>query len=78
MYILNDTLNQFALFSTNKGCFSVAGYGTGKGKSYEGSISFSKIDESNKILSGTFWFNIKTDYCDTLKITDGRFDIRYY
>jgi hypothetical protein len=55
-----------------------AGYGVGRGKSFQGELKLSKVDVSNKIISGTFWFNIKTDFCDTLKITDGRFDIKYY
>ncbi len=78
-FMLNDTTRRFAKFSTNKPCFlNASGYGIGYGKNYTGELSLTKVDTVNKILSGTFWFNIKTDYCDTLKITDGRFDIRYY
>ncbi len=47
-----------------------------------GTITFTKIDLINKILSGRF-NNIKIpiDNCtsiDTLNITDGRFDLHYY
>jgi len=78
-YLLNDTSRYFAEFSTNKPCFiNSSGFGVGSGKSYNGQVSLTKVDTVQKILSGTFWFNIKTDFCDTLKITDGRFDIRYY
>jgi len=47
-----------------------------------GTITFTKIDLINKILSGRF-NNIKipVDNCisiDTLNITDGRFDLHYY
>lgn len=79
LFSLDDSLSRYVLFSTNKQCFNSAeGLGIGKGKSYNGEIILTKDDKINKILSGTFWFNIKTDYCDTLKITDGRFDIKYY
>jgi hypothetical protein len=38
---------------------------------------FSKIDRTNYILSGTFEFSAVTENCDTVKITDGRFDVHY-
>lgn len=77
-YRLSDTLKLYSEFVTNKNCFlNSGGLGVGKGKSFDGELNVTKIDRINKILSGTFWFNIKTDYCDTLKITDGRFDIKY-
>ena len=44
---------------------------------YEGSIIFSKIDRTNFIVSGTFEFSTVTVGCDTVRITDGRFDIQY-
>lgn len=79
VYRLNDTLKYYAEFVTNKKCFSnTRGLDVGNGKCYDGEINFTKIDKTNKILSGTFWFNIDTDYCNTLKITDGRFDIKYH
>ncbi|MBK0383654.1 hypothetical protein I5M32_11860 [Pedobacter sp. SD-b] len=77
-YQLIDTIN-YAEYATNKNCFKISqGYGVGSAKSTDGQIIFTKVDTQKKILSGTFWFNIPTDYCDTLHITDGRFDIRYY
>jgi hypothetical protein len=79
VYTLSDTINQYAKFTTNNSCFEVTGgSGIGRGKSYNGVLTLTKVDNTNKILSGNFWFNIKTDYCDTIKVTNGRFDIRYY
>ena len=77
---LNDTINNFAEFHTiGSDCFvSNGGYGTIKRKGYEGGLTITRADTIKKIVSGTFWFNILTDYCDTMKVTDGRFDIRYY
>jgi hypothetical protein len=44
---------------------------------FSGSIIFSKIDRTNYIISGTFEFSTVTIGCDTVRITDGRFDIQY-
>ncbi len=44
---------------------------------YEGSIQFSNIDRDNFIISGIFEFSSITEGCDTIKITDGRFDMQY-
>jgi len=44
---------------------------------YEGSISFTKIDRTNFIVSGQFEFSTVTQSCDTVRITDGRFDVQY-
>ncbi|MFH6985928.1 hypothetical protein [Marinoscillum luteum] len=44
---------------------------------YKGSITFTKIDRTNLIISGTFEFSTVTAGCDTVKITDGRFDMQY-
>ena len=46
-------------------------------KSYEnsGTITFTKIDEVEGIIAGTFSLNIKNDNNDIIEITDGRFDI---
>jgi hypothetical protein len=44
---------------------------------YAGYIEFSKIDRSNFIISGTFEFSTATAQCDTVHITDGRFDVQY-
>lgn len=77
---LYDTINsypEFYVIGTN--CFiNTGGYGSIKRKGYEGGLTITRADTIKKIVSGTFWFNILTDYCDTMKVTDGRFDIRYY
>ena len=44
---------------------------------YEGSLTFSRIDRTNFIISGTFEFSTVTEDCDTVHITDGRFDVQY-
>ena len=42
-----------------------------------GRITITKLDNSNKIISGTFYCTLKRSSCDTVKITDGRFDFKY-
>jgi hypothetical protein len=42
-----------------------------------GLIKIKKFDSVNQIISGTFWFNAMNENGDTIKITDGRFDVRY-
>jgi hypothetical protein len=43
-----------------------------------GTLTFSNIDRINHIVSGTFEFETVTQDCDTIRVTDGRFDLRYY
>lgn len=45
--------------------------------SYQGSVTFSKIDRTNYIISGTFEFSTNKDGCEDIKITNGRFDLKY-
>jgi uncharacterized protein YaiE (UPF0345 family) len=45
--------------------------------SIEGNISFSKIDNINYIVSGTFEFTTDNDDCEIVNITNGRFDLQY-
>ncbi len=42
-----------------------------------GQLVITKFDEINQIVSGTFWFDVVTSFGDTLKITDGRFDMQF-
>jgi len=42
-----------------------------------GRLAIEHIDKENFIISGTFNFIACTQDCDTVRITDGRFDLRY-
>jgi len=42
-----------------------------------GKITVTKLDLTNHIIAGTFNLTYKTDMCDTMKITDGRFDMHF-
>lgn len=45
--------------------------------SYEGNVKFTKIDQENYIISGSFEFSTTKENCDTLRVTNGRFDMQY-
>jgi hypothetical protein len=81
-YDLNDTAHSCATYVVTgySNCItSSSGYGGGGvKKSIGGHLLFTKIDTVHKILSGTFDFQILTDYCDTFKFTDGRFDLKLH
>lgn len=42
-----------------------------------GILTIKKMDLANQIVSGTFWFNAVNAKGDTVKVSDGRFDVRY-
>jgi hypothetical protein len=41
------------------------------------SVKITKLDTVNKIVAGQFHFMIKTSATDTIKVTEGRFDVKY-
>jgi len=42
---------------------------------YTGELTITKLDFTNHIVSGTFWYNIKNPYTnETIEIREGRFD----
>lgn len=43
----------------------------------EGSLTLTNFDQINFIVSGTFEFSTVTDNCETINITNGRFDLQY-
>lgn len=42
-----------------------------------GGLNVKKFDTNNRIISGTFSFNVSTSACGTIEATDGRFDVKY-
>ena len=43
-----------------------------------GTLTITKLDTTNHIIAGTFAFTVWTEECDTIRVTDGRFDIQYH
>jgi hypothetical protein len=42
-----------------------------------GQLILTRFDLSAQIASGTFWFNVLDNNNDTIKITEGRFDVKF-
>lgn len=42
-----------------------------------GNVTITRFDETNKIISGTFNCKFKMQMCDTIYITQGRFDFKF-
>jgi hypothetical protein len=43
----------------------------------KGTLTITKLDVSNQIIAGTFEAILAKPGCDTVRITDGRFDMRF-
>lgn len=72
--------NSFTI-NNSKGNFS-ASYQEQKGDNfihtyhaYEGTITILKVTDT--FIAGTFWFNAKDSQQDTVKVTEGRFDVAF-
>lgn len=76
LYKLDNPDGRFATYTTNRKCFDVVS-SSGRAKSSTGEVNLTRIDRSNRIISGTFWCDIPTEECGTIEITKGRFDIRF-
>jgi len=79
VYEFNDTSKAFVLYLKYgiDPCFTRGPYGNVERRLTGGALSITKVDTLQKFFSGTFRFDVPTDFCDILKITDGRFDIKY-
>lgn len=42
-----------------------------------GSLTITKLDRANRIISGTFKATLAKSGCTTIQITDGRFDMKF-
>ncbi len=72
-YVLEDAFkagNGFGLLSES----GVAYYTQ---KNLPGLLTITRFDQINQIVSGTFWFSVVVNPGDTIKITDGRFDMQF-
>ena len=92
-YRLNDTTKAFVnTFRVLAACGQTIGYGGSQwNKGIDGNITFTRYSGSytvpscctygtydpSAIISGTFSFVIAIPDCDSIKVTDGRFDINY-
>ena len=42
-----------------------------------GELNITKLDESKKIISGTFWFDAVNKTGEKVEVREGRFDLKY-
>ena len=75
IYLIKANKNHLVLGGNFFNRCSISAYDT---TSYQkGSFNISKIDLQNGIFSGTFNCTIKPPNCDTIHITEGRFDYKF-
>jgi len=72
VYPITDTVNTRVWLEDGKtGCY----YESRRYTTYRaGNITITKIDTRKGIIAGTFEFTLVVPGCDTLRVTDGRFD----
>ena len=46
-------------------------------KNHNSFVNITKFDTQNRIIAGTFEFTLYKPGCDTVRITQGRFDVKY-
>lgn len=79
-YNLSDSINNYCEFGTDSTCQQVLQVTTIY--PHSGSITITKIDTtghtgSTNIISGAFNCKVPISNCDTLEVTDGRFDLSF-
>lgn len=88
---IGDSLNfvnapkTFALTRNSLGGIAFTSYDCGYYFSWDnnitvnGSLTITKLDRTNRIIAGTFYVTLIKDSlgCGTIKITDGRFDMKF-
>jgi len=72
-----NSIEAVSILGTDSTCFGIS-FNVTTAYAIEGMIQLNKFDTINKIVSGTFNCIIPILNCDTLHITDGRFDYQYY
>jgi len=62
--------------TTIDSCYSgQSGYGGGfYAIAVNGNLTITKLDTTSHFISGTFWYNLLSPFCDTIRITEGRFN----
>jgi len=79
LYNLGDSLKGRLFYLADTSCLGAGGRGSiVTSHAVSGSLTLTRLDRTNKIFSGTFNCRIPIPKCDTLNVTDGRFDIKYY
>ena len=78
IFLIPGNLHAQIIFCTNKSCEGLPGSAIINSYAAQGKITISKIDASNKIIAGIFECKVPIPNCDTLIITNVRFDIKLF
>lgn len=79
LYNLGDSLKGRVFYLADSSCVNAGSWNSIiRSNSISGSLTLTRLDRTNKIFSGTFNCRIPIPQCDTMNVTDGRFDIKYY
>jgi hypothetical protein len=70
--LTTQTSKSFGQFSGTGNCYALLTDST-----FTGKLEILRLDSINAIVSGTFEMTFYNKGCDTIRITDGRFDIKY-
>lgn len=73
VYYWNDTSIGSAFFSSE-----FCDYRTEPETFREGTLEITKLDMKNGIIAGTFEFTVAKPGCDTIRVTEGRFDKKLF
>jgi len=76
-YAFNDKTKQYAIFSEFNDLINTCEC-SADGTNGNGALTITKFDQTKLIISGTFNFTAWNTKCDTIKVTEGRFDLHYY
>ncbi|PCI33746.1 MAG: hypothetical protein COB60_07125 [Flavobacteriaceae bacterium] len=76
-YQLKSELNGNYSAIYNKGDGSIGTITVATSDELPGTLTITHIDEINGIISGTFEFTVLDDDNNEIKITNGRFDLKY-
>lgn len=72
-----DRVGTYGILRTDSTCLGVS-FNETDSYALSGTIQLTKFDTIGKIVSGNFNLVFPIPNCDTLHITDGRFDYHYY
>ena len=79
-YGIDYGINYINYSSTNRICrefYTTPVIDSSKNFYSSGKFTLTKLDQNARIIAGTFYCTIYQTGCDTLKITEGRFDLKY-
>ena len=72
---IEDGVGGAGIFQSNDDKFMIGSFETNE--SYTGEMKITHLDEQNRIVSGTFWFDAVNEDGEVVEVREGRFDVTY-